>query len=151
MPDFINQSALEPLFKPWEEPNSHRVRADKAGDPARIVKGRRASPLVLAHNIRGAVRDWREAYYAGASDTSRYLLDHWFNRSHRKTTPAGEEIDFQYYFCQREAIETLIYLSEVRQLNSLSSLIAEFGGADKEIARSEERRVGKECRSRWSP
>jgi type III restriction enzyme len=134
MPDFINQSALEPLFKPWEEPNSHRVRADRAGDPARIVKGRRASPLVLAHNIRGAVREWREAFYAGASDTSRYLLDHWFNRSHRKTTPASEEIDFQYYFCQREAIETLIYLNEVRQLNSLSALIAEFGGADKEIA-----------------
>jgi hypothetical protein len=31
MADPLNPSALEPLFAPWEEPNSHRVRADKEG------------------------------------------------------------------------------------------------------------------------
>lgn len=130
----LNPSALEPLFAPWEEPNSHRVRADQEGDPAKKVKGRRSSPIRLAQNIRGAVREWREVFYAGASDTTRHLLTHWFNRSHRRTTPAGEDFEFRYYFCQREAIETLIYLKELRQVDCLSMLTAEFGGADAEIA-----------------
>ncbi len=134
MAGFLNPSALEPLFGPWEEPHSHRVRADSEGDPAKIIKVRRPSPIVIAQNIRGAVREWREAFYGGASDTARRLLDHWFNRSHRRTTPAGEDFEFRYYFCQREAIETLIYLKEVRKLDCLSQLFAEFGGADAELA-----------------
>ncbi|MEK6705070.1 MAG: hypothetical protein AABZ06_04730 [Bdellovibrionota bacterium] len=95
----INTSALEPLFLPWEEPNSHRVKADKYGDPAKVIKGRRPTSITIAQNLRSAVRDWREAFYAGASDTTRNLLSHWFNRSHRKKTPDGEEYEFHYYFC----------------------------------------------------
>jgi len=93
MTNAINPSALEPLFGPWEEPHSHRVRADKEGDPAKIVKARRPSPIVIAQNIRGAVREWREAFYGGASDIARHLLDHWFNRSHRRRTSAGEDLN----------------------------------------------------------
>src|SRR5438067_706883 len=110
-PDLIlNTDALEPLFAPWEEPNAHRVRSERDGGPAQKKKGRRPSPIIIANNLRAAVRIWREGFYAGASDTTRHLLEHWFQRSHRRTTPAGEEIEFRYYFCQREAIETLIYL-----------------------------------------
>jgi len=130
----INPSALEPLFLPWEEPNAHRVRAEKDGDPAKRVQGRRPSKIVIAHNLRGTVREWRETFYVGASDTTRQLLDHWFNRSHPQKTPAGEEFEFRYYFCQREAIETLIYLKEVRRLECLSQVLAEFGGPDRELA-----------------
>ncbi len=129
----INAAALEPLYATWQEPDKHRVRAEKRGDPAKIVQGRRASPIVIAQNLRAALRDWREAFYAGASDTTRYLLSHWFERSHRRTTPAGEEFEFRYYFCQREAIETLIYLKEVRKLERLSQVIGEFGGPTAEI------------------
>jgi len=129
----INPAALEPLFLPWEEPNSHRVKADKLGDPAKIIKGRRSTPIPIAQNLRSAVRDWREGFYAGASDTTRYLLNHWFNRSHRKKADNGEEYPFNYYFCQREAIETLIYLKEVRHLNCLSQVVAGFGGTNAEL------------------
>jgi type III restriction enzyme len=134
MANLFNPSALEPLFAPWEEPNAHRARANKEGEPSKVVKGRRPSPVRIAQSIRGAVRDWREAFYVGASDTSRTLLEYWFGRSHRRTTPAGDEFEFRYYFCQREAIETLIYLKEVRKLNTLSQVIAEFGGPDAEVA-----------------
>jgi type III restriction enzyme len=79
------------------------------------------------------VRDWREAFYIGASDTTIQLLNHWFGRAHRQTTASGEDFEFRYYFCQREAIETLIYLKEVRRLESLSQIIAEFGGATAEL------------------
>jgi len=131
--DILNAAALEPLYETWQEPSKHRVRADKSGDPAKVVQGRRPSPIIIAQNLRGLVRDWREAFYAGASDTTRTLLGHWFDRSHRRTTPAGEEFEFRYYFCQREAVETLIYLKEVRKLDRLSQVIEEFGGATAEI------------------
>ncbi|MGH8593839.1 MAG: DEAD/DEAH box helicase [Gammaproteobacteria bacterium] len=127
-------TALEPLFAPWDEPAAHRVRAEREGEPAKIVKNRRPSPIVIAQHLRGAVRDWREAFYGGASDTTRQLLSHWFERPHRMTTPAGEEFEFRYYFCQREAMETFIYLKEVRGLRCLSQIVAEFGGTDAEIA-----------------
>ncbi len=130
----INRAALAPLYKSWEEPNSHRVRAKEKDAPAEIAKGRRPSPITIAHNIRSVVRDWRENGYYGASDTTRHLLSHWFDRSHIRTTPAGEEFEFRYYFCQREAIETLIFLKEVRKLEFLSQLYEEFAGANREIA-----------------
>jgi hypothetical protein len=100
----VNPTALEPLFTPWEEPTKHRIRGDKPGEPAKIINGRRPSPIVIAHNLRWAVKEWRESFYGGASDTMRELLSHWFNRSHRGKTAAGEEFEFHYYFCQREAI-----------------------------------------------
>jgi len=130
----INAAALEPLFETWEEPSAHRVRADEKGKPAKVVKHRRPSLITIAQNLRVDVLDWRRAYYGGASDTTRTLLDHWFERPHRKTTPAGEEFEFRYYFCQREAMETLIYLKEVRKLETLSQVIAEYGGPQREVA-----------------
>jgi type III restriction enzyme len=129
----LDPAALEPLFAPWEEPNAHRIRGEKKGDPARKVFGRRPSPIILAQNIRGFVRQWRESDYPDVSDTTRHLLDYWFHRDHRRATPSGEEFQFRYYFCQREAIETFIYLREARRLNCLSQIVAEFGGATKDI------------------
>jgi type III restriction enzyme len=129
----LNLALLEPLFAPWQEPNAHRVRADQSGDSAVVKQGRRPSPIEVVNSLRSAVRDWREAFYIGASDTSRHLLNHWFNRAHRQTMPNGEAFDFRYYFCQREAIETLIYLKEVRRIECLSQIIAEFGGAIAEL------------------
>ncbi len=129
----LNLALLEPLFAPWQEPNAHRVRVNKLGDSAAVQQGRRPSPIEVVNSLRSAVREWREAFYIGASDTSRYLLNHWFNRAHRQTTAAGEDFEFRYYFCQREAIETLIYLKEVRQIECLSQIIAEFGGSNAEL------------------
>ncbi|MBI4667473.1 MAG: DEAD/DEAH box helicase family protein [Nitrospinae bacterium] len=130
----INKSALAPLYKSWEEPNAHRVRSKDKDAPAEIAKGRRPSSIVIAHNLRAMIKEWRENGYFGASDTTRHLLNHWFGRSHIRSTPAGEEFEFRYYFCQREAIETLIYLKEVRKLEYLSQLYDEFGGENREIA-----------------
>lgn len=127
----INSAALEPLFAPWDEPNKHRVRAKK-GQPPEIKSYRRQSPIRMVNPLRAAVKEWRELNYFGASDTTRDLLSYWFERPHRLSSAAGEEFDFRYYFCQREAIETFIYLIEVRGLTSLSSLIFEFGGPNAE-------------------
>lgn len=128
----IKPEALEPLFAAWEEPEQHRVkRAD--GEGATVRKGRRPSSITIAQNLRAAVREWRDNFYFGASETTRYLLNHWFGRAHDRREFGGPE-EFRYYFCQREAMETFIYLKEVRQLERLSQVVAEFGGANAEIA-----------------
>jgi len=124
----INSAALEPLFAPWEEASRHRVRASTPGAPPEIKTYRRPSPIRVVNALRFAVKEWRDLRYPGASDTSRELLAHWFDRPHRSVTASGDEFEFRYYFCQREAVETLIYLLEVRGINALSSLLFEFGG-----------------------
>ncbi|MFH1489484.1 MAG: DEAD/DEAH box helicase family protein, partial [Pseudomonadota bacterium] len=130
----INLSAVEPLYAPHEKPYLHRVRSERRGEPAKIVKGRRPSPVAVANTLRTLVKSWRESDYAGASDTTRELLYHWFERHHQIETTSGGSVPFRYYYCQREAVETLIYLWEVRGVRSLSAMIAEFGGEDRETA-----------------
>jgi type III restriction enzyme len=130
----INPSALEPLFEPWEEPIAHRVRSDKPEARSETRKGRRPSNLVIAQNLRSKVKEWRETFYAGASDTTRQLFSYWFDRPHRMKTQDGDEFEFRYYFCQREAIETFVYLKELRQIECLSQLVYEFGGPEAKLA-----------------
>jgi len=64
----VRADALEPLFASWEEPNQHRVRAD-SGEGAAERKGRRPTGIAIAQNLRVMVKEWRESFYFGASDT----------------------------------------------------------------------------------
>jgi len=130
----INIAALEPLYKPWEEPNQHRTRAEKVGEPAVIQKGRAPSKITIVNNLRHELDQWRSNDYVGASETTRELLNHWFLRDHVINNDGGIPQEFHFYFCQREAIEAFIYLMEVRQKRSLSALVAEFGGENAETA-----------------
>ncbi|PWU11896.1 MAG: hypothetical protein C5B50_22470, partial [Verrucomicrobia bacterium] len=84
----IRAEALEPLFGAWEEPSKHRVRAD-SGEGAVERKGRRASGIAIAQNLRAMVKEWRDSFYFGASETTRHLLNHWFGRAHRVRGSAG--------------------------------------------------------------
>ncbi len=132
----INIAALEPLYRPDGEPNCHRVRAKAEGKPAETVKGRRPSAIAIAQNLRRTVGEWRQSEYPGASDTTRELLTYWFERSHLTESRDGSKIPFQYYFCQREAIETLVYLYEMRGIRSLAEMTGEFGGRSATLPRS---------------
>lgn len=130
----VNISALEPLYLPHEKPAKHRVRSKKECAPAEIIDGRRATAIEIAQNLRHDVDLWWDAGYGGASDTTKELLYHWFHSDHMIKTNSGDVVPFKYYFCQREAVETLVHLKEIRELDSISGLINEFGGKDKEIA-----------------
>ncbi|MCK1281798.1 DEAD/DEAH box helicase family protein [Bradyrhizobium sp. 61] len=68
-------------------------------------------PLVAA--LRQKVQDFRNGGYVGASGTSRSLLNWWFNTPHLITQAGGSMAEFQYYFAQREALETIVYLYDV--------------------------------------
>jgi len=62
----------------------------------------------LVYKIRLAVAKWRDDGYKGASATSISLLNYWFNQEH-----FINQKKFNFYFSQREAIESIIYLYEV--------------------------------------
>ena len=67
----------------------------------------------LVPNLRRAVKRWRDQGHAGATETSRTLLNWWFNAPHLLPQADGTMAEFQYYFAQREALETIIYLYDV--------------------------------------
>ena len=68
-------------------------------------------PLVA--QIRRKVKEFRDSGYVGARDTSRSLLHWWFKEPHLLPQADGSMTEFQYYFAQREALETIIYLYDV--------------------------------------
>ena len=76
-----------------------------------IAYGMLLPPLV--HEIRKQVKVWRDDNYSGASETSKALLNWWFNTPYLREQSDGTIAQFQYYFAQREALETIIYLYDV--------------------------------------
>jgi type III restriction enzyme len=84
------------------------------------TSGRRPSQLLLVPKIRAAVDAWREKGYPGASDVTRRLFEYWFEEDHEL---AGFPVPFRYYYCQREAIETLVWLFEIAGHRDVQELI----------------------------
>lgn len=77
----------------------------------------------LVHALRKEVKAWREKSYEGASETSKALLNWWFKSEHILARGDGVLFNFQYYFGQREAVETVIYLHEVAGIKDKYDLI----------------------------
>ena len=67
----------------------------------------------LVHELRKKIKTWRERDYEGASETSINLLNWWFNTEHLLPKYNAPMTRFQYYFAQREALESIIYLYDV--------------------------------------
>lgn len=58
----------------------------------------------LVNQIRPRVKKWKENGYPGVTGITRRLLDHWQDPNERQ--------ERKFFFCQLEAIETLIWLTE---------------------------------------
>jgi type III restriction enzyme len=67
----------------------------------------------LVPELRKQVKVWRDSSYAKATETSRSLLNWWFKTPHLLPQANGTMANFQYYFAQREALETIIFLYDV--------------------------------------
>jgi type III restriction enzyme len=78
-------------------------------------------PLVA--KVRKEVFTWRNSGYAGASATSRALLQQWFETEHLTEAADGSLSTFNYYFAQREAVETVIWLYEVKRARDKFDLL----------------------------
>jgi type III restriction enzyme len=107
---------------PYEEPVRH-WRYDRESRTFSLEPGRRPAgyvvatlgsksfddpgvfvPLPLVNRIRPRVKAWREAGYPGVTGTTLRLLQHW------RDPETWEER--RLFFCQLEAVETLMWLTE---------------------------------------
>ncbi len=104
------------INSPYEPPARHWQQG--AGTSLNLVEGRRPAAyevfdtrnntrrteqLKLVNRIRERVQEWRDADYSGITQVTRSLLEHW--RDHGART-------LPFYFCQIEAIETLVWWVE---------------------------------------
>ncbi len=130
MPEPTQNVPIQPVDKPiinspYVEPNDHWIYST-TGQPSRAGFRRAAGywykterfgtaqqslfqeeekdDLTLVNLLRDDVRRWRDAGYRGASKVTAELLRHW----------ASDRRPRRLFFCQREAVETIIYLAELR-------------------------------------
>ncbi|HOI24269.1 MAG TPA: DEAD/DEAH box helicase family protein [Caldisericia bacterium] len=106
---------------PWDIPLCHLQK--KAENEYKMIQGRRPSKMLLVNKLRSEVDQWRSEGYPGATRTSQELLFFWFDQSH---APIYTNEPFHFYFCQREAIETIVYLFEVKRYSDIAPLIDEY-------------------------
>jgi len=152
MPERQSDLPIQPvdkpiICKPYDEPREH-WQYDRKGHPSKAAGRRRAGyfyktertgsqqldlladeqwdDLPMVNALRDDVARWRESGYRGASQVTRDLLAHWRSPSRAR----------RLFFCQIEAVETVIYLAELR-LRGRSSRTGfqKFQLTDADIAR----------------
>ncbi len=109
---------------PREKPTSFLVKDETAPNGWRVnEEGRRPSKLLLVSKLREAVDRWRGEDYPGASPVAARLFEYWFKEDREVAGFAGT---FRYHFCQREAIETLVYLVEIAGVRDAVKLVQDY-------------------------
>ncbi len=87
-----------------------------------IPEDRDKSKCYLVNKLRLAINQWRTSGYPGTTNTTKRLLNYWFNEDHIINNEK-----FEFWYAQRESIETLIYIYEVLKKKSFIDLAKEFG------------------------
>jgi len=127
------------INSPYEEPKCH-WRYNREKRLFDLVEGRRPAGYVVAssdsktfddpgifieiplvNQIRPRVKAWREAGYPGVTSITKRLLEHWRDPEAFDTR--------RFFFCQLEAIETLIWLTEAPAAKRVGIEIPSDGGA----------------------
>lgn len=121
----INSPYERPVFHFRQEGLNH-LAIEKGRRPASYeifdtrANTRRTVLLEDVNKIRERVETWREAGFPGITSVTRSLLAHWHDRTARQ---------FPFYFCQLEAIETLIWWVEALPQYKQGIFIPRDGGA----------------------
>ena len=91
--------------EPGRRPASYWYKTERTGSAQMsLLAQEQQDDLPLPNLLRDDVRRWREADYRGATLATRELLRHW----------SREDRERRLFFGQREAVETIIYLAEMR-------------------------------------
>ena len=88
------------------------IRWFPADEALRASSMEKLMPPLVAQ-LRKKVKEFRDGGYVGTSDTSKSLLNWWFKEPHLLSQADGTMAAFRYFFAQREALETIIYLYDV--------------------------------------
>ncbi len=113
--------APTPEGQPHELQNGRREAGYTIADPMAKPhhdKGKFVS-LPLVNQIRQRTDRWRQAGYPGVTGITKSLLECWHNEESR---------EFPFFFCQIEAIETLIWLTEALDAEKNGIEIKSDGG-----------------------
>ncbi|MBW1974888.1 MAG: DEAD/DEAH box helicase family protein [Deltaproteobacteria bacterium] len=136
----MHQTTIDRLIinSPYEEPKYY-WRYDRETRTFDLVEGRRPAGYVtatpgscsfddpgifveipLVNRIRPRVKKWREAGYPGVTSITKRLLEYWQD-------PETYDIR-RFFFCQLEAVETLIWLAEASPAERVGIEIPSDGG-----------------------
>ena len=121
------------INKPWEMPHQHWIEG-KGGKleikPARRPASyevfdarnntKRTEVLGMVNTIRARVDQWRADGWPGVTIVTHKLLEHWYDDDARQ---------HPFYFCQLEAIETLIWWVEGAEAYKQGIYVPGDGGA----------------------
>ncbi|MBA3403855.1 MAG: DEAD/DEAH box helicase family protein, partial [Gemmatimonadaceae bacterium] len=120
----VNSPFEAPLFHWIEEHGQLGLRTGRRPAGYEIFdtrhNTRRTAPLDTVNKIRERVDAWRAAQYPGVTTVTRSLLEHWHDAGARQHA---------FYFCQLEAIETLIWWIEAPAEHKQGIHILGDGGA----------------------
>lgn len=97
-------------------PSGYRIATPGSTDPHDPGTIRE---IPLVNRLRPRVGDWRDRGYPGVTGMTLRLLRHWKER---------DADDRRLFFCQREAIETLIWLTEAPASDRVGIEIPSDGG-----------------------
>ena len=144
------------LCSPYEEPSEYWLYDPGTGEASR-APGRRPAghwfrneprsqtqqrrlfaeenweELPYVNSLREDVKRWRNSDYRNATNTTRNLLRHW----------RREDMIRRLFFCQIEAVETIIYLAEIRMGGKRTSFNPQFtdDGLERLVDRSLDARL----------
>ena len=132
------------LCNPYEEPDAHWVYDTDTGEATkqpgrreagywyktqrtgsqqiqmRFIQEEQRDDLPLVNALRNDVRRWRASNYRNATNVTRELLRHW----------TREDKERRLFFCQREAVETIIYIAEILKGDKKPGFNPQFTKAD---------------------
>ena len=101
---FYDRSTGIPSRTPGRRPASYWYKSERAGSAQlSLLAEEERDDLPLVNALRADVKRWRESGWRGASETTKRLLRHWWRADRAR----------RLFFCQVEAVETVIYLREL--------------------------------------
>lgn len=142
-PDVPIQPVEKPILcSPYEPPSVHWQYDRTTGEASKLA-GRRPSrywyktkddakgqltlelsegqdDLNMVNQVREDVARWRASNYEGVTPTTRELLHSW----------ASADRPRRLFFCQREAVETVIYLAEILRSGKRPRFNPQFAASD---------------------
>ncbi|KAF5433269.1 type III restriction enzyme, partial [Candidatus Methanophagaceae archaeon] len=116
-----NRETLSFALKTGRRPAGYLVASENSkgfDDPGMFIE------IPQVNQIRPRVIKWREAGYPGVTGITKRLLVHWHN---------SEERELRLFFCQLEAIETLIWLTEAPDTEKVGIEVPSDGGLFKRL------------------
>ena len=101
-----DQGTGEATRAPGRRPAGHWFKTARSvpDQQGRLLAEENYEDLPHVNRLREDVRRWRDSGYRNATNVTRKLLRHWH----------GEDRPRRLFFCQIEAVETIIYLAEIR-------------------------------------